>query len=247
MKQHIDTIPVWDAYRTDCECPLCHLKFINEKNYVDSFMGGSVMEPDVRVEVNKKGFCGHHFKLMLNNNNRLGVALMAHTYLRETMAKLGDTKMAVNEAPAKRGLFGRKAPAPTTDFSAITDSCILCDRLNTTMERYVYTIVYMWKHESAFKTAFENSKGLCLKHYAEVMNAAPEQLSGMELKQFTDKLNKIELDNLARLEQEIEWFTLKFDHKNADKPWGNSKDSLDRTVLKLRGKCEAEIKTKEDY
>lgn len=51
------------------------------------------------------------------------------------------------------------------------------------------------------------------------------------------ELNKVEMDNLARLEKEIEWFTLKFDHKNADKPWGTSKDSLDRTVQKLRGKC----------
>ena len=82
MRHHIDTIPVWDAYRQDCECPLCLLEEENEVNYVNAFMGGSVMEPDVRVEVNEKGFCGRHFKLMLNNNNRLGVALMAHTYLK---------------------------------------------------------------------------------------------------------------------------------------------------------------------
>ena len=50
-------------------------------------------------------------------------------------------------------------------------------------------------------------------------------------------LKKIQLEIMARLEKEIEWFTLKFDHKNADKPWGTSKDSLERTILKLRGKC----------
>ncbi len=236
MRHHIDTIPVWDAYRTDCECPMCHLQAENEKNYVDAFMGGSVMEPDVRVEVNKYGFCGRHFKLMLNNNNRLGVALMAHTYLKETMARLGKTSMAVNEAP-KGGLFARRVPTAGTDFSHITDTCILCDRLKETMDRYVYTLVYMWKHESAFRAQLQKSKGLCLKHYAEIINAAPEQLKGMELKEFVDQLNKIEMDNLSRLEKEIEWFTLKFDHKNADKPWGTSKDSLDRTILKLRGKC----------
>ena len=63
-----------------------------------------------------------------------------------------------------------------------------------------------------------------------------EQLSGQELKQYNDMVNDVEMKNLARLEQEIEWFTLKFDHKNADKPWGNSRDALPRTVLKLRGK-----------
>lgn len=237
MRQHIDTIPVWDAYKTDCECPLCMLEETNEKNYVDSFMGGSVMEPDVRVEVNKKGFCGRHFKLMLANNNRLGVALMAHTYLKETMARLGETRMAVNEAPVKMGLFGKKAPAAGTDFSGITDTCILCDRLNATMDRYVYTIVYMYKHDGSFKKALLSSKGFCLKHYAQVLSAGPEQLNAKENADFTRDINKLEMDNLTRLEGEIEWFTLKFDHKNADKPWGTSKDSLDRTVLKLRGKC----------
>jgi len=236
MKHHIDTIPVWDAYRTDCECPLCALEDTNEHNYVDAFMGGSVMEPDVRVEVNKRGFCGRHFKLMLNNNNRLGVALMAHTYLKETMARLGNTSMAVNE-PVKTGLFSRKTASSGPDLSHITDTCILCDRLNETMERYVYTLVYMWKHEAAFKQQLSKSKGMCLKHYAEVLKAAGEQLKGMELKQFMDTLSSIQMENMARLEKEIEWFTLKFDHKNADKPWGTSKDSLDRTILKLRGKC----------
>ena len=143
MRQHIDTIPVWDAYKTDCECPLCALEETNENNYVDAFMGGSVMEPDVRVEVNKKGFCGRHFKMMLNNNNRLGVALMAHTYLKETMARLGEASMAVNETPARSGLFGRKAPQAGADLKEITDTCILCDRLNATMDRYVYTLIYM--------------------------------------------------------------------------------------------------------
>lgn len=237
MRQHIDTIPVWDAYKEDCECPLCLLEETNERNYVDAFMGGSVMEPDVRVEVNKKGFCGRHFKLMLNNNNRLGVALMAHTYLKETMARLGEASMAVNESPAKSGLFGRRAPVAGADLSPITDTCILCDRLNQTMDRYIYTVVYLWKHESAFRLAMGKSKGMCLKHYAMTLKSAAAQLNGIDLKQFTADLNKVEMENLQRLEKEIEWFTLKFDHKNADKPWGTSKDSLDRTVLKLRGKC----------
>lgn len=234
MRHHIDTIPVWDAYRQDCECPLCHLEEENEVNYVNAFMGGSVMEPDVRVEVNKLGFCGRHFKLLLNNNNRLGVALMAHTYLKETMARLGATQMAVNEQ--KGGLFSKKA-ASGNDFSHITDTCILCDRLNNTMDRYSYTVVYMYKHESAFKVQFQKSKGMCLKHFAQVIASAEEQMKGAELKSFMNDLKKIQLENMARLEKEIEWFTLKFDHKNADKPWGSSKDSLERTILKLRGKC----------
>ncbi|MBQ4452097.1 MAG: hypothetical protein II912_06970 [Clostridia bacterium] len=236
MRQHIDTIPVWDAFKTDCECPLCELRQTNEENYVVSFTGGSVMEPDVRVEVNTKGFCARHFKMMMVGDKRLGVALMAHTYLKQTMARLGESRMAVQNVPARGGLFSRKAPSSGVDLSPITDSCILCDRLNATMERYVYTTVYLWKKDGTFRSTLASSKGFCLKHYGELLKAGPEQLNGQELKQYTDMLNDVEMKNLARLEAEIEWFTLKFDHKNADKPWGNSRDALPRTVLKLRGK-----------
>lgn len=246
MKQHLDTIPVWDAYKTDCECPLCRIRTANEAMYVDNFLGGSVMEPDTRIEVNKKGFCTRHNKMMYDAGNRLGLALMSHTYLKETIEKLkGNAQRANAEAEglAKKplsGLFGGKGGkkdggAPADEARAIAEGCILCERLNHTMERYVYTLLYMWKHESEFKKAFELSRGFCLVHYAEVMKAAPGQLSGKDLSEFTEILTRMELENLERLEKELEWFTLKFDYRNQDKPWGASQDAVERAVNKLRG------------
>ena len=235
MRQHIDTIPVWDAFKTDCECPLCALREQNEIRYAETFTGGSVMEPDVRVEVNNKGFCARHFKMMMMDDKRLGVALMAHTYLRQTMARLGEANMAV-QPPVKGGLFSRRQPTPEIDLSPITDSCILCDRLNEVMDRYVYTVLQLWKKDGGFRMTFKGTKGFCLKHYAILLKEAPNNMSGMDLSNFTEAINTLEMENLKRLEQEIEWFTLKFDHKNADKPWGTSRDSLPRVVEKLRGK-----------
>ena len=39
MKYHIDTIPVWDAYHQESECPLCILYSSLEKSYIESFLG----------------------------------------------------------------------------------------------------------------------------------------------------------------------------------------------------------------
>ena len=100
MKQHIDTIPVWEAYQADCECPLCRIRLKNEAMYVDNFLGASVMEPSTRVEVNQKGFCQRHFQMMFDSGNRLGLALLCHTYLKETMAKLDKDAQAAKEAAA---------------------------------------------------------------------------------------------------------------------------------------------------
>ena len=47
----------------------------------------------------------------------------------------------------------------------------------------------------------------------------------------------VELPNLKRLSDELEWFMLKYDFRNADKPWGNSRDAVERSINKLMGAC----------
>ena len=244
MKQHIDTIPVWDAYRKDCECPLCAIFQKNEEEYVDNFLGASVMEPSRRVEVNEKGFCHKHFRLMFDAGNRLGLALMTHTYMKETIKKLQENAKKVSEAAqgeAKKNILmrvGRKnadIQSAAAEVTELSRRCIMCERLDTAMERYIYTLLYMWKHESEFRKAFAASKGLCMEHYASVLTMAQDHLSGKELAEFVDTLTKIQLDNLDRVEKDLEWFTLKFDYRNKDKPWGNSQDAVERSINKMRG------------
>lgn len=226
MKYHIDTIPVWDAYKADSECPLCDIQAHNEQMYVEQFLGASVMEPDVRIEVNAKGFCGPHFAMMFGQKNRLGLALMTHTHLQETIRTL--------PAPAekKQGLLKRKAAVPRQEDG---ETCILCDRLQNTMDRYAYTVLHLYKTDKAFRETFEKSKGVCLPHHRQLLRMAPEALGG-QAADFAQTLDRIQRENLARIEKELEWFTLKFDYRNADAPWGNSRDALERAINKLRGR-----------
>lgn len=104
MKYHIDTIPVWDAYHQESECPLCILEHNLEKNYVESFLGASVMESDTRIQVNRSGFCSHHFKLLYDAQNRLGLALMTHTHLKELIGKFERQSKAVLDAAEQKVL-----------------------------------------------------------------------------------------------------------------------------------------------
>ena len=81
MKYHIDTIPVWDAIKLDGECFLCALKRKTEIGEVEHYLGASVMEPDTRIQVNKKGFCCNHQRMLYALDNRLGHALMLESHL----------------------------------------------------------------------------------------------------------------------------------------------------------------------
>ena len=244
MKQHIDTAPIWESYREDCECPLCLLNAKAEASGVDYFLGESVMEPSQRIEVNKKGFCGRHFKMMYDAGNRLGLALLTQTYMRETVKSLRDNAKRARAAAAEEAgksilkrIGGKKGSAfgeITGELTAMDGQCLMCRQLRENMDRYIYTLLYMYRHEAEFPKLFAESKGMCLKHYAEVLEAAPKHLSGETLTNFVDALTEIELKSFERLEEEIDWFTQKFDYRNQDKPWGNSRDAVKRSVNKLR-------------
>jgi len=248
MRYHIDTIPVWDAWKEQTECPLCVLRRRMEMKDVELFLGGSVMEPDTRIRVNEKGFCARHHVLLYAQQNRLGHALMTHTHLQETAARaekiLARAKAAEGAQGTSlmarfRGRAAEKNPlAEAADaLDALTGQCILCDTIQESMNRYLYTTLHLFTHDAAFRKAFEESRGVCLKDAACLLRMAAEKLGSRERAEFAAALEKGMRENLRRVEEELEWFTLKFDYRNADKPWNNSRDALERAVTKLRGWC----------
>ena len=113
MRYHIDTIPVWDAAKIDGECLLCALQRRVELQQIEYSLGASVMEPDVRIQVNKKGFCQHHQRMLFKGDNRLGHALMLESHLTETRGKLNK---AFNDSRQRQFFLSR----PSVRQNAVT-------------------------------------------------------------------------------------------------------------------------------
>lgn len=239
MRYHIDTIPVWDALHEDSECPLCLLRRKGEHLLTDRYLGASVMEPDTRIRVNAKGFCSTHQRMLYDKQNRLGHALMMHSHLLETIGKLKDLKLG--EGGRGGSFFGLRKAAPSegqgpsAQLRPLSEGCVLCEDLDRHMRSFAYTFVHLWKTETRFQKEFLASKGLCIPDAALLMDMAPELLKGEALVAFQQALLDSLKAQLSRVEEELKWFTLKFDYRNQDKPWGNSRDALERAVLKLRG------------
>ena len=61
MKEVLETIPVWDALKEDTECPICSLMKKAEEDALKYYLGPAVMVPEIRVEINKKGYCNKHW------------------------------------------------------------------------------------------------------------------------------------------------------------------------------------------
>ena len=172
MKYTLDTIPVLDAYKTGCECPLCQLRIACEDSYVDSMLGAAYMEPDCRVRTNEVGFCTRHFQLMYDRRNRLGLALMTHTHMQEVISSVESILKA--DEPARGGLLaslrgGRDEGGTPQKIRARMSGCVICEQMESAVNRYAYTIAQLYGTNSEFKAMFDASKGFCLPHLALVL------------------------------------------------------------------------------
>lgn len=83
MRESILTIPITDIFEPEEGCPICRMRDMLEDRAVEYIMGSAMMEPDVRIETNKQGFCKTHFDKMLAQKNRLSLALMLQSHLME--------------------------------------------------------------------------------------------------------------------------------------------------------------------
>ena len=250
MRYHIDTIPVWDAMKLEGECFLCALERKTELGEAERYLGASVMEPDVRVKVNSRGFCRKHHEMLYSMSNRLGHALMleSHTMeIRDRLAKISE-KLEKSAAQLKEAGLGDKLSGKTKTASAeilkqaqeiseMADSCLMCETIEENMGRYYHTFFHLYQNDADFRTKFENSKGVCLPHLGKLLETASGELGAKDLGRFTETLARVEKENLDRIQEDITWFIKKFDYRYENDSWKNSKDAVERTANKVRGWC----------
>ncbi len=233
MKEKIYTIPLSEAYEVDCECPFCVIEKRLEQEAVDYALGASMMEPDSRVNSNEKGFCRRHFEQMSKKQGKsLSLALVLDTHLAritERMKEMADKK-------SSGGLFKKGAVKHEEMASLLKDidgTCVICEKLESTLEKFACTFWELYKKESDFHTKVNNSKGFCLPHFELLLRMADKELSGKSLEELTAELTQIEIKNLERVNEDVNWFTKKFDYRYNDAPWKNSKDAPARTIEKI--------------
>lgn len=233
MKEELYTIPVNDAFQTECECPVCAMKHVLEKNAVEYTMGPSYMEDDIRMETDRLGFCQRHMQMISEQNNKLGLALVVKTHMDKVIK---DVEKLSRKRERSKGMFRKAASDPVLDYlNELESSCFVCRRVENSFKRYIATIFYLFRSDESFRKTYENSKGLCNEHYRILVEEAPKQLSGSHVEEFLKITDKLYLTNMKRVRDDVEWFINKFDYRYQDEPWKNAKDSLPRALTKLNG------------
>lgn len=251
MKEQLYTIPLMDAFRANDECPFCYIERDVERNALDFVLGpqASYMQDHVRAETDKIGFCRDHYQKMFAYGETLANALILDTRLQTLIREMKHELKHYSET-AKVGLIDRfrketdhKCAGNTVSRWIHTkeESCYICNHMKRNYERYIATFFYLFKkNDSEFMQLLRNGKGLCLHHFADILDTAPLYLNDKEQKELRSILFPQMEENLDRIWKEIDWLEKKFDYRYKDDDWKNSRDALQRAMQKIAGGYPAE-------
>ena len=220
MKETIVTIPINDLFAPKDGCPLCRMESMLEQQYCEFVTGDAMMEPSIRIETNKRGFCHRHFARMTQVGQKLPNALILDSHLQEIEEKFFSKKAG---KPDKKQLEA---------LGAMLNSCYVCDRVEADMHHLMATVFVEWAKGGEFRQTFRDQPFICLNHYRFIMNAAMGK-RGVPSKQLADfhadvlELVKGYLDSLKK---DVSHFVDMFDYRSKGLEWGTSVDAIERSI-----------------
>ena len=240
MKEKLYTIPVNEAFDAADECPFCYAERELKKDTLDFVLGSgaSYMESDFRDVTDEKGFCREHFKQLFDYGNTLGNAWILKTHYMKLRKEYAE--LARGFTPGKVSLADRIMKKERTGNPIVgwidkrEHSCYACEHIKEIFDRYIDTFFVLWKTDDGFVSKVKDSKGFCLSHLGTLCAAADVSLKDRELQGFYDIVLPLQERNLDRMQEDIDWLIEKFDYRNADADWKNSKDALQRGMQKLK-------------
>ncbi len=238
MAEKIYTIPINEAFDKTLEsetpdCPLCLMRRMLEKNELERIMGAAMMEPDVRIETNKKGFCRKHFDMMTGGGgSRLPLALVLESHIAETEKEIfsGGT------------LFDGKGLKEEEKLKKLEDSCYVCSRTEDAFSKMLGTVIYLWENEEEFREKYKKQTCFCLPHYRLLLFAGRNNLQKKQFGEFFSVSREIMKKYIGSLGEDVSWFCKKFDYRYDSEPWYNAKDSVPRAINFLCGGVNSEEK-----
>ncbi len=223
MRYDITNIPVAEVFEEGDGCPICRLRNMLEKRAVEYITGAAMMEPDIRIQTNQKGFCLTHYRQVLGQRNRLSVALTMESRLEEL------------EKQVFSGSFiGKAAKKQAKDAAAALSSCYVCEQMEAAMAKMLATVCRTWEGQREFRELFEKQDSLCLPHFAALVETSTGAMSKKAQPDFAKAASLLAKNYLATLREDVHHFCGMYDHSNAgNNDWGNSKDSIERAVWYL--------------
>lgn len=212
MRDDITSIPISEVFEPKDGCPVCRLRDMLEERSIKYITGAAMMEPDVRIETNKQGFCRFHYGEMMKVGKKLTVALILQSHLAQV---------------AHDGI------APLGKKETIKESCFVCNKLERNMQQIVQNVCLLWDREKEFRNLYSEQPFICLNHCRMLLGSA-DKIQKKDRRDFVKVTRSLTEKQMVDLANDLQHFCDMFDYHNSDNnDWGTSKDSVERTVSYL--------------
>lgn len=226
MAEKIYSIKIKEAFSAKKGCPICALRELLSQDEIDRILGAAMMEPDIRKETNRKGFCKNHLQGLFAAGNKLPLALMLSTHLQEAEAKLfKKTTGAFAKTPDPKKLKDA--------YESARKSCYLCGRINEFMGKVLDNLCYLYQTDSTFPPLFKEQEYFCQTHSYRLLEAAEKYLPKKERAAFSGDLALINQRYIQKLQEDLDWFAKKFDYRYEKEDWKDAKDAPERATRYL--------------
>ena len=233
MKDHLETAPVIDAVRSHDLCPFCQLREMIEQQTVERYLGGSVMEPDIRIRTNATGFCRMHHRQLMAQKDYHGYALMMQTRLKTVAGQLAPAVKGL----ANTSLFGKKnADALQKQLIELDSRCLICENMADTVGRYMDIFMKLYREDEHFRSDFAAGPGVCLYDLPLLLQKAQTAMLPAQRKQLLETVSRQVTSTLGTAQEDLDALCSSFHYGSEHKNNPRIHAALERAVNLLRGK-----------
>lgn len=226
MRDDICTIPVSEVFEVDDGCPICRMRDTIEERIIDYIMGDAMMEPDVRIETNKVGFCEKHYADMMSHRGRLQLALMLQTHIDEINKNIFTKNIFTSSN--KRGEKAAK----------VSETCFICDKIEYGLSRMIDTVYRCYEREKDFRELFNSQSMFCLPHYERLISGIDKRNMRSYGSDFAKNLTRITGEYSKNLYDLLSEYCTIYDYRANKEKAANAecKESVERTIAFLDGR-----------
>jgi hypothetical protein len=213
-------------------CPVCGLLLHDEKRYLDSLLYEFATDGDIQQAFRRgRGLCNHHSWLLTHHYGySLGVSFLFEAALDEVINILKSENSPFQFSKletAVSGWFGSKGDNRLADRLEPEIPCLACASLIETENRYIGTFAAYWS-DTALQSAYQQSNGLCLPHFREVLRRVPAPKERAQLVE-------VQRAKWESLKDELKQYQVKSAFNYVGEDFGADADSWRRAVASLTG------------
>lgn len=216
MREDLCSIPVHDVFGPKDGCPFCRMRDMLEDRIATYITGAAMMEPDVREETNRLGFCEKHFGQILARGSRLSVALI----LESLLAEAGREVFPEGKVPAKK---------ITAAVNGRQEHCFICENVEKNMHHLFGSMLKLWETDEEFRTLYAQQPYICLPHYGMAIDFA-QKMNRKNFPVFAAQTTSLAKKQLELLNADVTHFCRMYDYRSKGQDWGNSRDAIERSI-----------------